>query len=333
MINVGIIGMGTRGQMYAETVEQSNKATVAAVSDVNDGFLEKTKNHFNANGYTDYKDMFEQENLDAVIVATPDFLHKEPVILAAKKGIHIMVEKPFSTDMEEAEEMAEAIRQNNVKCLVGFENRWNSPFVAAKNAVGNGELGELNTMNSRLNDSIFVPTKMLKWAANSTPGWFLLSHSIDIACWLKEKKPTSVFAVGTRKKLVSMGIDTYDSIQATLTFPDNTHATFTSSWILPESIPLLYDFKYEIIGENGSLNLDLHDQMVKKTTANYEHVPTLGMPIDGRLTAAPSQMLFSFINNISDNTQPTANEEDGLLNAKILNALHKSVETGNIQHI
>src|SRR5699024_6167865 len=115
MINVGIIGMGIRGQMYAETVEQSNKATVAAVSDVNEGFLEKTKNHFNANGYTDYKDMFEQENLDAVIVATPDFLHKEPVILAAKKGIHIMVEKPFSTDMEEAEEMAEAIRQNNVR--------------------------------------------------------------------------------------------------------------------------------------------------------------------------------------------------------------------------
>ncbi|MDY0393765.1 Gfo/Idh/MocA family oxidoreductase [Virgibacillus halophilus] len=157
------------------------------------------------------------------------------------------------------------LNKGGVKCLVGFENRWNSPFVAVKEAVDNKDLGEIITLNSRLNDTIYVPTKMLKWSTNSSPGWFLLSHSIDLACWLKNMKPTKVFAVGTRKKLVSMGIDTYDSIQATITFSDDTHATFTSSWILPESMPLLYDFKYEIIGEDGSLYVDLQDQMVKKS--------------------------------------------------------------------
>ncbi|GGK03798.1 dehydrogenase [Lentibacillus kapialis] len=333
MINIGIIGMGTRGQIYAETIKQSEHAVVAAITDISNESLELNTKKFNTKGYTDFEEMFEQEELDAVIVATPDFLHKEPVVLAAEKGVHIMVEKPFSTDLKEAAEMVKVIRQNGVKCLVGFENRWNSPFVAVKEAIDNGELGEINALNSRLNDSIYVPTKMLGWSLNSTPGWFLLSHSIDLACWLKNINPVSVFAVGTRKKLVSMGIDTYDSIQATVTFSDNTHATFTSSWILPENMPLLYDFKYEIIGENGSLHVDLHDQMVKKAAKSYEHLHTLGTPIDGRLTSAPSQMLISFIENILYDAEPIAGPEEGLLNTKIVSALHKSIKEGKIQEI
>ncbi|MTW84403.1 gfo/Idh/MocA family oxidoreductase [Virgibacillus dakarensis] len=333
MIKFGIIGMGTRGQIYADTIKQSGTAEVAAITDINEESLEVNMEKYNTNGYTKFGKMFEKEKLDAVIVATPDFLHKDPVVIAAEKGIHVMVEKPFSTDLKEATEMVEAIKRGGVKCLVGFENRWNSPFVAAKETVDNGDLGEIVTLNSRLNDTIYVPTKMLKWSLNSTPGWFLLSHSIDLACWLKNVKPIRVFSVGTRKKLVSMGIDTYDSIQATVAFSDNTHATFTSSWILPETMPLLYDFKYEIIGENGSLYVDLHDQMVKKATGRFEHVHTLGTQINGKLTSAPSQMLLSFIDNIRYGTDPIAGPEDGLLNTKIVNALHKSIEEGEIQEI
>lgn len=333
MIKFGIIGTGTRGQIYAKTIEQSDQAVVAAITDINKESLELNTKKYNTNGYTNFDKMFEQEELDAVIVATPDFLHKDPVVTAAKKGIHIMVEKPFSTDIKEATEMVAAIKQGGVKCLVGFENRWNSPFVAVKESVDNNELGEIITLNSRLNDTIYVPTKMLKWSKSSTPGWFLLSHTIDLAWWLKNVNPTKVFAVGTRKKLVSMGIDTYDSIQATVTFSDNTHATFTTSWILPDSMPLLYDFKYEIIGENGSLYVDLQDQMVKKAGGHFSHLHTLGTPINGKLTSAPSQMLLSFIDNIRYDTDPIAGPEDGLLNTKIVNALHKSIEEKEIQDI
>lgn len=333
MIKFGIIGMGTRGQIYADTIEQSNYAVVSAITDINEEGLKINTQKYQTNGYTNFKEMFEHEELDAVIVATPDFLHKAPVVIAAEKGIHIMVEKPFSTDVKEAAEMVEAINLGGVKCLVGFENRWNSPFVSVKNSIDNNELGDIITLNSRLNDTIYVPTKMLKWSNSSTPGWFLLSHSIDLAWWLKSVKPTKVFGVGTQKKLVSMGIDTYDSIQATVSFSDNTHATFTSSWVLPESMPLLYDFKYEIIGEHGSLYVDLHDQMVKKAGGHFEHLHTLGTPINGQLTSAPSEMLRSFIDNIRFDTSPVAGPDDGLLNTKVVNALHKSIEQQNIQEI
>ncbi|MBU5445572.1 Gfo/Idh/MocA family protein [Paenibacillus sp. MSJ-34] len=333
MIKVGIIGMGIRGSLFAEAIRQNPFAEVVAVSDAFEQTLQRSVDQYKVRGYANVEDMFDKEEMDAVVIATPDFLHMKPVMLAAEKGVHIMVEKPFSTSVEEAEQMAAAVERSGVKCLVAFENRWNSPFVAVKEAVANGEIGKIITVNSRLNDTIYVPTQMLKWSKGSTPGWFLLPHATDIALWLKESKPVHVYAVGTKKKLVSMGLDTYDSIQAVVSFDDGTHATFTTSWILPETMPLIYDFKYEIIGENGALYVDLSDQMVRKAASSYQHVHTLGTPINGALTSAPSYMLNSFIDNIRLNTTPESNEAAGLLNTKLVHAIHRSVESGAVEYL
>ncbi|MEF2243741.1 Gfo/Idh/MocA family oxidoreductase [Paenibacillus sp. IITD108] len=334
MIRFGIVGMGNRGNLFADTLLQNPYAELVAVSDAFESALEKSKDKYGVAGYADVKDMIENEQLDALVIATPDFLHKEPVMLAAKHGIHFMVEKPYSTSVEEAVEMDEAVQKSNVKCMVAFENRWNSPFVAVKNAVENGEIGDIITVNSRLNDTIFVPTQMLKWSKGSSPGWFLLPHATDIALWLKKNAaPVSVYAVGTKKKLVSMGIDTYDSIQSVVSFDDGTHATFTTSWVLPESMPLIYDFKYEIIGSDGALYVDLSDQMVRKAGGVYSHMHTLGTPINGQFTSAPSCMLNAFVDHIRLDTAPEADSKAGLLNTKLVHAIHRSVENGTIEQI
>src|SRR5699024_7142435 len=194
LIRAGIIGMGLRGKIYADTFEQSPKASVVAVADINERNLKESQKQYNVSIYTNYEEMYTKENLDIVIVATPDYLHKDPVIKAAEKGINILVEKPFSTNVDEAIKMQEAIQQNNVKCMVGFENRWNSPFIAVKKSIENNDLGSINSINSKLNDSIYVPTEMLSWSSNSTPGWFLLSHTIDLACWFKNVSPVKIYA-------------------------------------------------------------------------------------------------------------------------------------------
>lgn len=330
MIKVGIVGMGLRGNLFAQTIMQNEHAELVAVSDSYEHTLEKSMETYGVKGYLNPTDMLEREQLDAVVIATPDYLHKEPVIAAARKGLHILVEKPFSTSVEEAEEMALEIKKSGVKCLVAFENRWNMPIIAVKEAIHNGEIGNIVTLNSRLNDTIYVPTKMLKWSQGSTPAWFLFPHMIDLALWFSKKEPISVYAVGTKKKLVSMGIDTYDSIQAIVHFADQTHATFTTSWILPESMPMIYDFKYEIIGEDGALYVDLADQMVRKAVADYKHVHSLGTPVQGRLTSAPSYMMNAFIDDIRLDREPLATAEDGLINTKIIDAVHQSIQTGTI---
>jgi predicted dehydrogenase len=326
MINLGIIGMGIRGQMYANAILHSSSARLISMAEPIEKVLAQCVSQYGGKGYRDYKEMLEEEVLDAVIIATPDFMHFDMVKEAVRKGIHILVEKPFATSGDQARDMLDIIEESGVKCMVGFENRWNLPFVNVKNAVEQGEIGRIITLNTRLNDTIYVPTKMLSWAERTTPAWFLLSHSIDMSCWLTGKKAVKVQATGIKEKLVSMGIDTYDSIAAMLTFEDGTIGTYTTSWVLPESMPMVYDFKYEIIGTEGAMYVDLQDQMVYQGGKVYTHRHVLGTPVAGRLTAAPEMMLYEFIDNIVQDTYPSSDAYAGYANTIIVEAIHRSIE-------
>ena len=85
MIQIGIIGMGIRGKLFAQTISQNDYAEVAAVSDPNAATLQEVTETFGVKGYGRYQDMIDETRLDAVIVATPDFLHKAPVLYAASR--------------------------------------------------------------------------------------------------------------------------------------------------------------------------------------------------------------------------------------------------------
>ncbi len=331
MIKIGIIGMGIRGTMFANTINENPFAEVAAISEYDENTLTSVKDIYNVPAFTDYKVMMDEVEMDGVIIATPDFLHKDAVLYAANKGIHLLCEKPFSTSVAECEEMVAAVKKNQVKCMVAFENRWNSPIVAAKNNIDGGSIGEILNVNARLNDTIFVPTELLKWSKGSSVGWFLFPHLVDMIAWFSGKSVESVYAVGTKKKLLSMGLDLYDTIQTTLNYTDGTHATLSSSWVLPNSMPLIYDLKMEIIGTEGSLYIDTYDQMVRMgTSQKFSHVHTLGTPINQMATGNSNFMLHHFVDCLRKDEAPEANEDAGLINTKIVEAIHQSVESGAI---
>jgi predicted dehydrogenase len=331
MIKFGVIGTGIRGTTFSDVVKASPYAVMEAVCDANKNAAEAAGKRYDAKVFTDYQTMIEDCDLDAVIIATPDNLHYDAVIFAAEHGLNMLVEKPFSTSVAEGKKMADAIKAKGLKCMIAFENRWAMPFTAAKNTIEAGELGELLTINCRLNDTIFVPTKMLRWAASTTPAWFLFPHSVDLACWFGGKDAKKVYAAGTKKKLVSMGIDTYDSIQAVVTFTDDTTACFTTSWILPESMPLIYDFKFELIGDRSALYIDTQNQMVfhaGQTKVSNVHV--LGTPVFGRPTSPAWFMMESFIDDLRNGAKPMANEDDALKNIAIVDAVHESLKSGQV---
>lgn len=80
MIRFGIIGMGIRGRLYAGTIGQNPDAKVAAFSEIRESIREELEKTYHARGYGDYREMIDSEELDAVIVATPDFLHRDAVV-------------------------------------------------------------------------------------------------------------------------------------------------------------------------------------------------------------------------------------------------------------
>lgn len=331
MIRVGIIGFGIRGNLYAETLRFNPHAEVAAVAESDPATLEKARQRTAGRLHSDYRAMLEQERLDLVLITLPDHLHRDASVLAAARKCHLLIEKPLATSMKDAVAIRDAVRDSGVKALVAFENRWSPVFLAAKDAIDAGELGEIEQVSGCLNDSIAVPTQMLSWAARTSPAWFLFPHSVDVALWLAGKSIDSVFARGRKRVLAAAGIDTYDSITAMLAFRDGTTGTLTSSWIYPESLPLVYDFRFDIVGSAGAIAIDLRDQMIHKLTQTYTHPATLGRAIHGKPVGFAAEMLNSFVDNVRLGTTPLVELEDALTGVAVIEAVHRSASSGGVE--
>lgn len=329
MQKFGIIGMGIRGKMYASVISQNPNAEVRAICDTNEEVLKEMSEKYGAEAYTDFHDMIDRGDINVVIVATPDFMHREAVLYAASHKLNMMVEKPFSTSVEECREMTDVIRENGVKCLVAFENRWSLPFINTKAMIDAGDVGNILNIYALLNDTEYVPKEMLPWAGKSTPAWFLFPHIIDMASWYTGKEVKRVYATGVKKKLAAEDIDTYDSVEAILTYKDGTSGVFTTTWVLPESYPVVADQKMMIVGEKSSISIDLCEQMVKMASPDkFQNPRILGTPVNGHLNAPPAHMLNGYIDVLENDGEPLATEEDGLRNTIIIAAIHESIRTG-----
>lgn len=139
-------------------------------------------------GYSDLDAMLADDQLDAIIIATPDKLHSAQAIAAARAGKHVFCEKPMTTSVEEAEAMVSACRAANVKLGVAFHLRWHPGLRKLHKAVADGLLGELRHM--RIQWSFQAPDAE-NWRAGTDVGrWWGLAgvgtHCLDQILWFME---------------------------------------------------------------------------------------------------------------------------------------------------
>jgi predicted dehydrogenase len=324
-VRVGVVGFGLMGRLYADALADDPQTVLQAVADMRGERLDFAKKTYGCAVYEDYQAMYSSGSLDCVIVTLPDFLHREPVVKAAEAGLHILVEKPFATIMEDADAMVKAVEKSGVKCMVEFFNRWSPPFTCAKKAVQGGEVGDIVSFSVELNDSVSVPTDMLSWAAKSSPVWFLMSHTADLASWITGKTPSSVYAQGVKKILVQRGIDTYDLVEALVEYPDGTLGRLASCWVLPRGMPIVYELKMRIVGSKMAIDVDTSDQEIHFMTQERLTHPITGWGnVLGRWVGHPYTMLSSFIQSIVDDTDPPVGHMDGWNNTRFLDAVHRS---------
>lgn len=139
-------------------------------------------------GYSDINAMLADPELDAVIIATPDKLHSEQAIAAAKAGKHVFCEKPMTTSLAEADAMIKACDEAGVKLGVAFHLRWHEGLRRLHKAVSDGQLGDLRHI--RVQWSSLAPDAA-GWRADTDVGkWWSLAgvgtHCLDQILWFME---------------------------------------------------------------------------------------------------------------------------------------------------
>ena len=196
-----------------------------------------------------------------------------------------------------------------------------------------GELGELKYIYARLSNTTFVPTQMLPWASKSSALWFLASHTLDMACWLLQDRPTRVYAVSRSGVLKAMGIDTQDFHVAIVEFTRGAVVTLENSWILPETEPNVFNFKMELLGSDGVMYINTSDhRMVEQYTRTGLSLPDmLGMPADdssARFSGFVLEAIARFVDAVVDDAPLLATGEEAALVTRVLAAVEQSAQTG-----
>jgi UDP-N-acetylglucosamine 3-dehydrogenase len=147
-LRAGVIGVGAMGKNHARLYSQLPGVELVGVADSNEALAASIARQYECQHYTDYSDLLAQR-LDLVSIVVPTTLHKQAALAAISSGVNVLVEKPISDAVENADEMIEAARRKGVKLMVGHVERFNPAVIKLKELVDEGLLGEVVSISTR----------------------------------------------------------------------------------------------------------------------------------------------------------------------------------------
>ena len=171
-INLGIIGLGYVGKVHLINALKNENIKQIFVSDKSKKSLILAKKLGVNKLYENYSDLLEKNEIDAVIIALPNHLHKVCAITAAEHGKHILLEKPIARSVEEGNEITRAVKTNDIKLMMGYHYRFTDTFMNLKNMISNMEIGEVILGNAVNVSSGPFFHRADKGVPNPVPEWW-----------------------------------------------------------------------------------------------------------------------------------------------------------------
>ena len=201
-IKFGIVGMGNQGSHYANLLKDGKieNGVLACICDNNPVKLENAKNKFTDIVYfSDYKEMLDSGECEAVLVETPHYQHPEIVMECLKRGLHVICDKPAGVYTKQVREMNEFSAKTGAKFAMMFNQRTNCVYRKMKEIIKNGELGQLQRMTWIITDWYRTQAYYdggswrATWAGEG--GGVLINqcpHQIDLVQWVLGQMPKKV---------------------------------------------------------------------------------------------------------------------------------------------
>lgn len=245
MLKAGVIGVGSMGELHARVYYELENIELTAVADINPTAVKAISTRFGCKAYKDYKNMIEKENLDIVSIGAPTELHKSISIDTMNAGVHTLVEKPISDNLDDAREIIDAAKENGVKLAVGHIERFNPAVVELKRLVAVGRLGNISSVLAKRVG--YFPENPLDINVLIEVG----VHDIDIFNYILGKLPAVVYACGGK---ATQGKFREDYANVLLDY-NGVSALLEVNWITPLKIRRL-----EVTGSKAFANLDYISQ-------------------------------------------------------------------------
>ncbi len=323
-LGVGVIGVGTFGSLHAQIYRQLDICELRAVADLNQARLDEVCPSLEVDGYTDYRELLERGDIDAVSICTTDELHLEPALAAASAGKHLFVEKPLALTPQDCDRIIDGARASGVKLIVGHILRFDPRYVTARQEIKAGRMGELVHLYARRNNPTLNARRLCR---HTSVLFFLGIHDIDFMNWCVGTMPQTVYAQAMSTVLE----DTPDTVLALLRYPDGPIASLEVSWVLPESFPGRLDARFEAVGTAGAVYVNGGCESVAIVQERLDYPELFYAPqLYGQRVGVLRDELLQFLNCVMRDGQPRVSGEDGKAAVEVACAIQESFETGSV---
>jgi glucose-fructose oxidoreductase len=323
-VRYAVVGLGHIAQIAvlpAFAHARRNSALAALVSDDRTKLAELSR-RYRVEGTYSYGD-YDQclDEVDAVYIALPNSMHAEYTVRAARKGVHVLCEKPMAVTAAECRRMIAACRDNRVKLMIAYRLHFEEINLKAVDLVRRGRIGDPKFFNSSFAMRVRPGDIRTKRSLGGGTLYDIGVYCINAARYLFRAEPTEAMAISVNGAGAQLSeID--ESTGALLRFGDGRVAAFVTSFNAADVA------SYRILGTKGHLHVE----------PAYEYAEGLAyeLTVNGKTTRhrigrrdqfAPELLYFS--DCILKNRKPEPSGEEGMQDVRIVEALYKSARTGN----
>ena len=253
-VRCGVIGLGLMGSVHADILSGMGRAELAVCCDIDPAAAERSPE---GTRFTDdYRDLLSEPGLQAVIVATPEHLHREPVEAALEAGLSVFCEKPIASTLEDADAMIAVEQATNGRLVIGHVLRFDPRYSHVHDSVTSGALGQAIHTATRRSSSYAEGRHLVN---RTTLPLYLSIHDIDVLQWILGARITRVQADASSVRMADVGA--HDTVVATFRLDDGSVSVHETSWVLPDQAGLSFgDYYFSFVGTRGCAYIELRDQ-------------------------------------------------------------------------
>ncbi len=256
-LKVGVIGIGHLGSIHAKIYNELPSCVLTAVCDTDENRINEASQKLKIPVFSDYRQVFDK--VDAVSIAVPTKYHYAIASEFLKHKIHTLVEKPFTTDLKQADSLISLAKKNNLILQVGHIERFNSAFNATRELINHPKFIECHRLSP-------FPNRCLDVGAVLD----IMIHDIDIVLGLVDSKIKNIESVGINV------LTRYEDIaNARITFENGCVANLTASRVSDEVMR-----KIRIFQENTYISLDYKDAKASVYKKTGHSITKQDLPIE-----------------------------------------------------
>jgi UDP-N-acetylglucosamine 3-dehydrogenase len=233
---VALIGLGAMGRNHLRVLSDLEGTDLAAVCDLDSRAVEAASHKHSIPGYHSWDEMLEREHLDAAVVAVPTRFHVDAGLAVLQRGLHLFVEKPIATNLEEGRQLVDAASKAHRVFAVGHIERFNPAVRELQRRLAAGEIGRLYQLQARRQGPFPARIRDVGVVID------LATHDLDVMCSMAGSDVQRLYAETEQR----IHTDHEDILNALLKFDSGVLGVLQVNWLTPTKIREL-----SVLGERG----------------------------------------------------------------------------------